>query len=281
MPLPHCQHALDGLGPDSKRAVEDTFLAWSGEAILGQVSRNVGDETALAAADFLSLLTAFATELANGIPPQMSWISACRNHKLRGRQISNAQSPAILGRARSLEDHAKSVAKASFGSLTPQEAKKHLLKHSGSPNPVSFEPFLRAAALGNYFVWATFNPDNPHGNPFDRLPNTRVGVCTALGLGGPIFNETLVLLVWNHADSGSPPLHRPTVADAEDYPYYRPCAHVGALWGLTEPLQPNPDGLQPQPEVVMPETPSRGSRSELLILRVEKPGRFRLPEVVF
>lgn len=260
MPLADCQKALDDLDPDSRRAVEDTFLAWSGDAVLGQVSQNVGDETALAAGDFLSLLTAFATELSNGNSAQISWVSACRNHKLRGRQIPNVQCPTILGRAKSLEEHAKSVAKASSGSLTQQEAKKHLLKHAGSPNPSSFEPFLRAAALGNYIVWATFNSDDPHANPFDRLPNTRVGVCTALGLGGAIFNETLVLLVWNHADSGFPPLHRPTVADAEDYPYYRPCADADALWGLTGPLQPNPGGLQPQPEVVMPETPSRGLR---------------------
>ena len=106
-------------------------------------------ETALAAADFLSLLTSFATELANGKPAEKSWISACRRHKLKGRQIPNDKCPAVLGRARSLEDHAKSVAKASFGSLTPQEAKKHLLKHSGSLDPIGFEPFLRGAALGN------------------------------------------------------------------------------------------------------------------------------------
>ena len=260
MPLAECRQALDDLDPESRRAVEDTFVAWSRDAVLGQVSRNVGDETALAAADFLSLLTAFATELANGNPPQESWKSACHSHQLRGRQIPDNRCPAILGRARSLEDHAKSVAKASSGKLTPQQAKKHLLKHSGSLSPAGFELFLRAAALGNYVVWATFNADDPNGNPFDRLPNTRMGICTALGLGGTTLNDTLVLLVWNHADSGSPPLHRPTVADADDYPYYRPWADAGALWGFTEPLQPNPDGLQPQPEVVMPETPSLGLR---------------------
>ncbi|MBI4327673.1 MAG: hypothetical protein HY674_20775 [Chloroflexi bacterium] len=109
-------------------------------------------------------------------------------------------------------------------------------------------------------MWATFNSDDPQVNPFDRLPNTRSGICTALALGGAIFNETLVVLVWNHADSGSPPLHRPTVADAEDYPHFRPRPDADAPWGLTEPLPPNPDALRPQPEVVMPETPGRGLR---------------------
>jgi hypothetical protein len=79
-------------------------------------------------------------------------------------------------------------------------------------------------------------------------------------LGDPKFNETLIVLVWSHADSGSPPLHRPTVADAGDYPYYRPRADGAAPWGLTAPLKPNRDALQPQPEVVMREISSRGLR---------------------
>ena len=96
--------------------------------------------------------------------------------------------------------------------------------------------------------------------PFDRLPNSRDGIRTALGLGHVTTGDTLIVLVWNHVDSGSPPLHRPTVADAEDYPYYRPRPEADAPWGLTEPLPPNPDGIQPQPEVVMPETTSQGLR---------------------
>lgn len=77
----------------------------------------------------------------------------------------------------------------------------------------------------------------------------------------------MVILAWSHADSGSPPLHRPTVADAEDYPYYRPRPEADASWGLTEPLSPNPDKLEPQPEVVMPETTSRGLRLPFYVVQ--------------
>ncbi len=260
MALSEYQQALDTLPYASKRQVERVFMAWSANAALDQVRRNIAGETALAPADFVALLTFFAANLANGEPAENSWIAACRSHKLKGPKIPIDYWPSVLGRARSLEDHAKSVAKASFGSLTQQEAKRHLLKHGGSLNPIGFELFLRAATLGNHIVWATFNSDDPHSDPFGRLPKTRSGICTALGLGGSIFNETLIILVWSHADSGSPPLHRPTVADAEDYTYYRPRADSGALWGLTEPLTPNPDAVQPQPEVVMTETSSRGLR---------------------
>ena len=109
-------------------------------------------------------------------------------------------------------------------------------------------------------MWATFDSTDPAGDPFVRLPSSRDGICTALGLAHFETGDALIILVWNHIDSGSPPLHRPTVADAEDYAYYRPHSEADALWGLTEPLPPNPDGLQPQPEVVMPETTSQGLR---------------------
>jgi len=233
MTMSKFQQALETLAPDSKRAVKDVFVAWSRDAALAQISRNVAGETALAVADFVNLLTSFAAALAKGNPAQESWMSACHDHKLMGRQVPKSHSPAILGRARCLEEHARSVAKASFGSLTPHEAKMHLLKHSGSLNPTGFEAFLRAAALGNQVVWATFDSDAPRADPFDRLPNTRAGICTALGLGGGMSNQTLVLLVWNHADSGSPPLHRPTVADA------------GAIRSIALAPMPTPSGVLP------------------------------------
>jgi hypothetical protein len=266
MPMSRYELTLAALSPDAKRLIEDTFNAWSTDSVLGQVARNVAGETALALDEFLSLLTSFTTQIFIGIPPNNCWVSACRSHKLKGRRISIAESPVILGRARSLADHAKSIAKASLGYLSPEEAKRHLIKHSGSTDLINFESFVRASALGNYLVWATFNSAVPDANPFDQLPQSRFGICTALGLGGGMLNETLILLVWNHAECGSPPLHRPTVADAEDYPYYRPCSDAGALWGFTEPLSPNPDGLHPQPEIVMPETSSQGLRLPFFVV---------------
>ena len=143
-----------------------------------------------------------------------------------------------------------------------------LLKHGGSLNVGAFEPFLRDAPLGKHnLVWATFNPDDSSADPFDRLPRSHAGICTALGLGFFTPDDTLIVLVWNHADPGSPPLHRPTVADAEDSPYYRPRPDAKDLWGLTEPLPPNPDGLQPQPEVVMPDPTSKGLRLPFRIVQ--------------
>jgi hypothetical protein len=260
MPPSAYQQALDVLESDAKRDVEFTFNVWSADAFLGRVSKNVADETALETARFASLFNGFAAQLARGQLPVDAWRTACRAHKLQGREISTADCPAILGRAKSLDDHAVSIARASRGALTPSEAKKLLLKNSGAVVAAGLEAFLRDAPLGNHIVWATFDLADSDANPFDRLPTSRDGICTALGLGHFTTGDALIVLVWSHRDSGSPPLHRPTVADAEDYRYYRPHPDADAPWGLTEPLPPNPDGLLPQPEVVMPETTGQGLR---------------------
>lgn len=260
MPLTAYQQALADTGPDATQTVEQVFAAWEPDDRLRRVSRNIMEETALGTSTFARLLTSFAAQIAGGATPVDAWRIACRMHKLQGRQIPAAECPAVLGRAKSLDDHAAAIAKASAGALTANEAKKLLLKHSGSLDPIGLNDFLRDAPLGNYVVWATFDSADFEADPFDRLPSSHAGICTALGLGHVTSDDTLIVLVWNHIGSNSPPLHRPTVADAEDYPHYRPRPEADALWGLTEPLPPNPDGLQPQPEVVMPETSSQGLR---------------------
>jgi len=260
MPLTAYQQALADLPTGTARTIEGAFTAWSLDVKLGRVNQNVADETALATARFTSMLNSFGTQLASGEMPLDAWRTACRRHQLQGGQIAATDCPTMLGRAKGLDDHAVSIAKASRGALTSSEAKKLLLKHSRSLAPAGLDAFLRDAPLGNYIVWATFDSADSDADPFVRLPKSHDGICTALGLGHYATGDTLILLVWNHADSGSPPLHRPTVADAGDYPYYRPRPEADASWGLTEPLPPNPDGLQPQPEVVMPETTSQGLR---------------------
>jgi hypothetical protein len=265
MRMSQYQEALAVLPSGSTTAIQAALNAWVGNPDLSQVGQNICDETALVAADFAKLLGSFATELANGTASKDSWIAACRAHKRRGRQLPDVDCPSILGRARSLDDHANSVAKGSGGALTPAEAKRLLLKHAGGPVAPALDSIMRLAPLGNYLVWATFNANNPATDPFNHLPTSHGGICTALGLGWA--NAILILLVWSHAGSGSPSLHRPTVADAEVYPFYRPHRDASAPWGFTCPLPPNPGGLQPQPELVMPETTSQGLRLPFRVIR--------------
>lgn len=261
MPISVYEQASAKLTSDATAAVAKVFDAWSSDTARSQIVQNVSNETALAIDDFATLLDSFSAQLTSGKSPVNAWLTACRDHKLRGVAIPAEDCPAILGRAKSLGDHANSIEKASGGALTAGEVRKLLLKYSGAFTPIGFETFLRAAPLGRFnLVWAIFDSADSHAEPFDRLPLSRRGICTALGLGHLTAEDTLIVLVWDHVDSGSPPLHRPTVADAEDSRFYRPRTEADSRWGLTEPLLPNPDGLPPQPEVVMPETTSKGLR---------------------
>lgn len=267
MAVSEYQRVFAALVVVKSEAVEKAFVAWSADPSLEQVRQNILNETALSTADFTSLLTSFADELASGKEPAVCWEAACRRHKRKGREIPSDRCPVLLGRARSLEQHADAIATTSGGHLTPFRAKLMLLKHSGALDVTIFGSFLYDAFLGkNGLVWATFDSDDSKRNPFQRLPLSRLGIRTALGLGHFTADESLILLYWSHANAGSPSLHRPTVADAETSEYYRPCLNPAELWGLTSPLPPNPDRIEPQPEIVMPEPTSKGLLLPFLVI---------------
>ena len=131
-------------------------------------------------------------------------------------------------------------------------AQRFLREHADRPALAArHERSLRRAPLGRYLIWATFNLSSPDSNPFQALPRTTAAVRTALGLGHLPVDEPLVLLAYR---SDLPNAHwrlcRPTVADAEIGPHYRPHADPNHPHGWTRPLDPNPEGLAPQPELV-------------------------------
>lgn len=110
---------------------------------------------------------------------------------------------------------------------------------------------LRRTPLGRYLLWATFNPAAPNADPFQALPRTTAAVRTALGLGHLLAEEPLVLLAYRSDQPAADwPLCRPTIADAADGSHYRPHEDPHHPHGWTLPLEPNPEGLAPQAEVV-------------------------------
>ena len=260
------EQTVANLGADAANRIEKACAAWSADWQFSQIRQNIRGETALSAADFESLLNAFFEQLNGGASGTDAWIKACHAHQFRGQQIPSAHCPATLGRAKNLDDHSAAIARASGYALTKVAAKALLLKYAGEPIATAFDRFLRDTPLGDYVVWATFCEVEPGVDPFDRLPQTHRAICTALGLGHLSLTDTLITLTWGHTASGSPPLHRPTVADACSYAYYRPYADPNTPWGFTCPLAPNVDALKPQPEVVMPTTSSIGLRLPFRVL---------------
>jgi len=95
--------------------------------------------------------------------------------------------------------------------------------------------------------------------------DSKEAVITALGLGGAPAGATWVMVVYRpRCDRAA--LRLPTVADAGMYSYFRPVMDAStAEHGWTQPLSPNPTGLDPQPEVVHGDTISYDVMLPLLV----------------
>ena len=248
MPSTHYQQAHATLS-----LAQQAVLASAFAALEAQIKANIENETALQVADFSDLLQAFLAQIGTGQAANNAWGSACRGFQLRGKAILPAQCPITLGKLKPLHDHATHVHKASSGKLTPDAAAKLLRKHSGLGKLPAFSQILHDAVLGDYIIWATFKATDTNSHPYPHLPQTHAGILAALGLGYSSSTDPLVFLAWNHQAAGTPPppLHRPTIADAGNYRFFRPNLDATAWHGWTEPLPHSTMPVFAQPEIVL------------------------------
>jgi hypothetical protein len=208
----------------------------------------------LEVADFAALLTDFAAEVARGSePPETCWVQVCRlRHQFKGPRVPSP-APPVVGRAVPIVNYAKTISDSPGIHLSPDQCEVLLRKVAMAGSAVMSRDvrILRRALLGRYVLWATFCLSNPGDCPFEHLPCTTAAIRTALGLGACSETETLVLVSYQTQGTHmSIDLFRPTIGDAESYPWYRPHPAPTAAHGMTCPLAPNADGLNPQPEVV-------------------------------
>lgn len=253
--------ALGAVSPAFRTRVEAQLGAWRGGTDgWVQVAANIEHETALRIADFTSLLEAFGKALVTGEAAPRAWQQACWAHQFRGALMPTASVPAVLGRAIAVKYYADQVASGSAGQLTAVAAEKLLQRYAGkAPLPARVDRQLRQAFVGRYVVWATFSAITPGVNPFDGLSHTTQDILTAFGLGHISSAVALALIAYRPSTpTTSPPVHRPTVAEAGDFAYYRPWPDPSHSHGYTSPLPPNTAGLAAQPEVVHPELRGAG-----------------------
>ena len=243
--------------PEPLRAqIEGCFDAWATNEVWRQIAANIRCECALEISLVESLLLLFAEQLTASPAPNAdtagrdAWCRACQSFELRGLEVPTALRPAKLGRAWRVGYFAGSIS-AATGQLTPEQAERAVRKYAGKLPPARWEAQARAGKLGGAIIWATFHPSDGNLDPFSCLPEAAASVCCALGLGWhPPGTDVLVLTYGSSAPAHGLPLHRPTVADAGSYCFYRPHAESAAHHGYTAPLALNPDGLSGMPEVV-------------------------------
>ena len=243
------QDALALLPDPDRNGVEGSIITM---ALLGdgwlRVARNVNSETALTPEDFATLLRAFVTEVRGGVSEADAWVQACRSHgQWKGRQAGPSHRPASVGFARVLTDHAAVIAETSHTTLSRQQIEQ-LLQRVVVPS-VRLSPYeervLRGGLLGRFVIWVTFD-ETLVGDPFDWWDGTTVDLRENLGLGGTDAGETLILLCY----PAPPTLHRPSIGEAAEFPWYRPHPDPDSPWGRTEPLPPNVNNRPGRPELV-------------------------------
>jgi hypothetical protein len=244
------QSALERLSADSREIVERVMAAWHNVpgADGAQLARNIEAESGLAVACFAELLTQFAAELGRTGAPEDAWKAACENRILMGKVVPDTLRPQVLGRAEKLPSYVRRLAVTGH-----QSAIRHaIVKHSGRIDPpAALARTMTAAPLGGSDpVWGTFESSS-RDDPFFGIPADTASIRTALGLGFAREDaEPFVLLRWRTEPPAGVSLHRPTIADAGTYHYFRPNPDQASPYGKTHPLLPNPDGLDGCPEVV-------------------------------
>lgn len=261
MPAKRYVAALSRLDPSASQVVSDQVDSWRKEPRSSpwhQIAKNIEDETALTPAKYSKLLGDFSLALASS-PAPGAWISACRKNQFAGRKLKSPETPKALGRMMKLEEIINRL--IDLGAFPPSVIETLLVDADGV-DPDTVDPtlplLLRAASLGRFVVWSTFDESNPAQNPFETFPASAEDCCTILGLPDPA-GATWILLHY-HADADLPlsGFHRPTVADASDFPLFRPHPESSAIFGLTNPTAPNPKRFSGRPEIVHGEITGKG-----------------------
>jgi hypothetical protein len=238
--------ALSALSPKQRQTIEAELAAWKDHA---PVADNLRRETALPHDEFVHLLEAFSSALSTpGSDGPGLFDIACRNHKLKGPRVRGT-CPQVLGRAIPLNRLADLLYGSDPG-ISRMQWERLARRHAAQPGKLA-RLLGRPVPLGRHVIWATFRNPERTCSPFADPLHTRERVRTALGLGEDELEQAWALLVYTPNDATTHDIRIPTVADAGSYRYFCCVADVATEdHGWTRPLEPNPLGLAPQPEVV-------------------------------
>ena len=177
------------------------------------------------------------------------YIGKCRQHILEGGTIPKPW-PLYFGRVVTRERFCKIAIQLSDIEETElQLLFDDLISKSFDIVKKRFQEVLRTMGnktLGDYVIWATFNPADWEGQPFAGMPTDADGIRARLGLDPNEKGKDLIYFVYVLPPKVEPLF--PTIADAQWHLLFRP-APPGAKWGLTMPW-PEIGEEVPRPEAV-------------------------------
>jgi len=238
------------MSEDEKAACEERlFILASASGVGYQVIANLRCESRLDEIAFRDIVQGLIEAAAEQKELEKVYIEKCRQHILEGDAIPKPW-PLYFGRAVTCERFCKIALQFS----DVEETELQLLFDDLISKPFDavkrrFQEVLKSMgdkALGHYVIWATFNPEDLEGKPFDRMPADADGIRARLGLDPNEKGKDLICFVYVLPPDVEPLF--PTIADAQWYSLFRP-APPGAKWGLTMPW-PQIAQEKPRPEVV-------------------------------
>lgn len=252
MPSARFLDVLQKLSVTHRKRIEVELALWKAKrSILGfdcaQLAENIEAENALSTPDFARLLKNFAVQLGKKSGDISFWRIACVSHELLGPQVPASARPLQLGRAAKVKGYADHIGK----NIPKSAASHHLAKNAGKskPLPALVRQMRRTSLSAGRILWATFSRP-PETDPLAGMPRDTDGVAICLGLGCSNDPAPFIVMQYEMSAASSPPLHKPTVADAGTYSFFRPSTDPSAHCGMTEPLKKNPRNLSGRPELV-------------------------------
>jgi hypothetical protein len=252
MPTARYLDSLKKLSVSNRRLVENELSLWKSKQTVNgidcrQLAENIESESALSVTAFARLLKSFAAHLGSSPGNISFWKTVCTAHEFLGPVVPTTSRPRRLGRVGKMKDYADHIGK----NIPKFAASHHLSKNAGKPKPLQalVRQMNRVNLSPGRILWATFSLP-PGTDPLAGMPQDTDGITICLGLGCYSNTAPFIVMQYEMSPPSSPSLHKPTIADAGTYSFFRPSASQTDHWEMTEPLQPNPKGHRGRPELV-------------------------------
>jgi len=242
---------LEKMPADEKVECEERLYILASISGIGyQVVANLRCESRLDELAFGDIVQGLLQATADSEELKIVYIEKCRQHILKGGAIPKPW-PLYFGRVVTRERFC-TIALKKVSDIEESELKLLLNDLFSKPSDAVKKRFQKVLenmenkALGEYVIWATFNPEDLAGNPFAGTPVDADGIRALLGLDPNEKGKDLICFVYALPPDVEPLF--PTIADAQWHSRFRP-APSGAKWGLTMPW-PEVEEEVPCPEVV-------------------------------
>lgn len=246
-----------------KQKIDKKIAAWHQKYPSGErVTHNINGEYFLTEEDMkeiLSFLETYDNTASLKETDEDYWKTfedkykeLCYSLGLKGGNIQVAQFPTYFGAA---------VEMTVFRThLTQKDERKKMIYFTNKKKAEDFilglkngniSRYKKTIPLKKYSIWATWNLDAPDNVPFEFC-NTKAAneVRANMGLDERMMSKELILFVYMIPKTIA--VKRPTIADAELYPYFKPASPPTIGHGWTEPWRPRKSTLSyklgPRPE---------------------------------